>query len=147
MIQRIVFVLSLVLTAGAGPLAAADDKNGVLLTPAPEEAEVYFITPEDGATVESPFTVRFGLKGMGVAPAGVAQADTGHHHLLINVDQPPKGEPIPSDEQHRHFGGGQTQTTLDLPPGEYSLQLLLGDHRHIPHQPPVASEVIEIRVK
>lgn len=115
-------------------------------TPAPEGAEVYFIAPADGATVSSPVTLRFGLRNMGVAPAGVDKADTGHHHLLIDTELPPLDQPIPSDQQHRHFGGGQTETTLDLAPGTHNLQLLLGDQNHIPHEPPVKSESITITV-
>jgi hypothetical protein len=112
--------------------------------PAPPGAKVYFITPTDGATVSSPVTVHFGLKGMGVAPAGVEKAKTGHHHLIIAAPLPALDEPILNDEQHRHFGGGQTETTIDLKPGQHTLQLLLGDHHHTP---PVASKKIAITVK
>ena len=115
---------------------------------APEGAAVYFITPQDGATVSGPVTVKFGLKGMGVAPAGIERANTGHHHLLVDVDElPPAGQPVPADAQHIHFGGGQTETKLELAPGKHTLQLLLGDHLHRPHQPPVLSEKITITVK
>ena len=87
-------------------------------TPAPEGASVYFISPQNGETVSSPVVIKFGLKGMGVAPAGVEKANTGHHHLLVDTDQvPASGEAIPADDQHRHFGGGQTETTLELTPG------------------------------
>ena len=117
-------------------------------TPAPDGARVYFIEPTDGATVKNPVTVRFGLHGLGVAPAGVERPDTGHHHLLIDVDAlPPLDQPIPADAQHRHFGGGQTEATLELPPGRHTLQLLLGDYQHAPLQPPVASERITITVE
>lgn len=119
-------------------------------SPWPEGTEVYFISPEDGATVQNPVTVVFGLRGAGVAPAGVEQENTGHHHLLIDVDLP-TGEdlanPLPSDDNHRHFGGGQTQTTIELAPGAHTLQLLLGDWSHIPHDPPIASEQITITVE
>ncbi len=119
-------------------------------TPSPEGASLYFIAPVDGETVSSPVTVLFGLAGMGVAPAGVEQENTGHHHLLI--DRPPlsaaeMAEPIPSDENHRHFGGGQTQVTLELAPGEHTLQLVLGDWTHVPHDPAVMSEAITITVE
>jgi hypothetical protein len=124
-------------------------------TPAPEEAEVYFIDLEDGATVSSPLIVRFGLAGMGVAPAGTEKEMTGHHHLLI--DRPALGEgefgaeelelAIPNDDNHRHFGGGQTQTTIELAPGQHTLQLVLGDAGHVPHNPPVTSEVITVTVE
>ncbi len=117
-------------------------------TPAPAGAQVYFITPRDGEEITGPVTVRMGLKGMGVAPAGVEMKDTGHHHLLIDViTLPPMGENLPNDDQHRHFGNGQTEATITLPPGRHTLQLVLGDHNHIPHQPPVMSPKITITVK
>jgi len=118
------------------------------LTPAPEGAEVYIVLPTDGATVTNPVTVIFGLRGMGVAPAGIEAPNTGHHHLLINVDpaQIDLTEPLPADDQHRHFGAGQTQVTLDLPAGTHTLMLVLGDHFHVPHDPPVMSAPITITV-
>ena len=130
-----------------GALSVAACAVGAERTPAPEGAAVYFIAPEAGAKLKSPVTVRFGLRGMGVAPAGIQLADTGHHHLLIDLDAlPAMDQPIPADARHVHFGKGQTETTLDLPPGKHSLQLLLGDHLHRPHEPPVLSERIEIEV-
>ncbi len=122
--------------------AAAQDR-----TAAPADAEAFFITPEDGALVASPLTLVFGLRGMEVAPAGTDKENTGHHHLIIDTDLPAMDEPIPSDDQHLHFGGGQTQTELELEPGEHSLQLLLGDLDHVPHDPPVMSEKITIVVE
>ena len=118
-------------------------------TPAPEGAKVYFIGLEDGATLKSPVTIRFGLSGMGVAPAGTEKEKTGHHHLIINetIEGDELDEAIPSDEQHRHFGGGQTEVTLDLPAGTHTLQLVLGDWSHVPHNPPVMSERISITVE
>jgi hypothetical protein len=124
-------------------------------TAAPDGAGVYFIGLEDGATIASPVTVRFGLTGMGVAPAGTDNPTTGHHHLLINraaLGEGPDGAdelifPLPNDENHRHFGGGQTEVTLDLPPGDHSLQLVLGDLNHVPHDPPIVSDVIMITVE
>ncbi len=117
-------------------------------TPAPAGAELYFITPKDGETVTGPVTVRFGLKGMGVAPAGIDIPKTGHHHLLIDLDGPVAlDKPIPADEKHRHFGAGQTEVVLDLAPGRHTLQLLLGDKAHLPHDPPVMSGKITITVK
>ena len=116
-------------------------------TAAPESALTYLLSPANGATVTSPFTVRFGLRGMGVAPAGVTNPNTGHHHLLIDVETlPPDNLPIPNDANHRHFGLGQNETELVLPPGQHTLQLVLGDALHIPHQPPVRSEKITITV-
>ena len=117
-------------------------------TPSPEGAKVYIISPEDGATVTSPVTVKFGLKGMGVAPAGVNVPNTGHHHLLVDVDTLPAfDQPMPSDEHHRHFGGGQTEVDLDLTPGKHTLQLVFGDKSHVPHDPPLVSERITVNVK
>ncbi len=124
--------------------------QGMPRTQAPSEARVYFIAPSDGSTVASPVTIRFGLSGMGVAPAGADIDKTGHHHLLINVDHddlPPMNQSLPASDQIVHFGGGQTETTLELEPGEYRLQLLLGDHLHVPHDPPVMSDVITITVE
>lgn len=116
-------------------------------TPAPEGASVYLISPTDGEAVASPVTVRFGLRGMGVAPAGVEAQGTGHHHLLIDTEVPSAGLPIPADDNHRHFGKGQTEAIIELAPGQHTLQLLLGDHLHIPHDPPVVSERITITVE
>jgi hypothetical protein len=116
-------------------------------TPSPAGAEVYIISPTNGAKVSSPFVVQFGLKGMGVAPAGVKFDNTGHHHLLIDTDAPTDlGSPLPASDKVVHFGKGQTQTTLTLPPGQHTLQLLLGDQNHIPHNPPVMSQKITITV-
>jgi hypothetical protein len=127
---------------------------GLLLAPAAlartasaPGAEVYFITPQDGEIVTSPVTVRFGLRNMGVAPAGVQVENTGHHHLLIDTWLPPLDQPVPSDDRHLHFGKGQTETVIELSPGEHTLQLLLGDYAHIPHEPPVASDKITITVE
>ena len=118
-------------------------------TPAPEGAKVYFIGIEDGATVSNPVTIKFGLSGMGVAPAGTDKEKTGHHHLIINeaIEGDELNEPIPADDNHKHFGGGQTEVTLDLPAGTHTLQLVLGDWSHIPHNPPVMSERISVTVK
>jgi hypothetical protein len=116
-------------------------------TPAPEGAQVYIISPQDGATVSSPVTMVFGLKGMGVAPAGVEKEKTGHHHLVIDADLPAADEPVPADDNYRHFGGGQTETTVELAPGPHTLQLIMGDQNHIPHDPPVVSDKISVTVK
>lgn len=116
-------------------------------TPAPEGASVYFIQPSDGATIAGPVTVVMGLRGIGVAPAGVAMDKTGHHHILVNVAElPPMDASLPATDQFRHFGGGQTETTLALPAGTHTLQLLVGDQNHIPHDPPIMSEKITITV-
>lgn len=117
-------------------------------TPSPEGAQVYIISPTDGEVVKGPVTVRFGLKGLKVAPAGTDRPHTGHHHLLIDVpEHPTLDKPVPADAQHRHFGGGQTETTVELSPGKHTLQLIMGDQNHIPHDPPVMSKKITITVK
>ena len=117
-------------------------------TPAPADAAVYIITPQDGDTVSSPISVKFGLSGMGVAPAGVEAPKTGHHHLLIDLEELPDfDQPLAATAQIKHFGGGQTETNLELPAGTHTLQLLLGDYTHIPHTPPVVSAPITITVK
>ena len=108
--------------------------------------KVYFINLEDGDRLESPFLIQFGLSGMGVAPAGTDRANTGHHHLLINVNEIDLSKPIPSSSSHIHFGGGQTESLIDLMPGDYSMQLVLGDMTHTPHNPPIISQRINITV-
>jgi len=116
-------------------------------TPSPAGAEVYIISPTNGAKVSSPFVVRFGLTGMGVAPAGIKFDNTGHHHLLIDTDAPSDlSLPLPATDKILHFGKGQTETKLTLSPGKHTLQLLLGDQIHIPHNPPVLSKKITITV-
>ncbi|MEQ8508542.1 MAG: DUF4399 domain-containing protein [Rhodospirillaceae bacterium] len=112
------------------------------------EARAYIISPSNGEVVSSPVKVRFGLSGMGVAPAGIEYPDTGHHHLLINRTIEIKSEPLPSgDADLLHFGGGQTEAVIELEPGEYTLQMILGDQDHVPHDPPVMSEKVTITVK
>ena len=113
----------------------------------PADAQVYIISPKDGAKVSSPVTVQFGLKGMGIAPAGVKIENTGHHHLLIDTDAPTDlSQPLPASEKLVHFGKGQTETSVKLTPGKHTLQLLLGDSTHVPHNPPVISKKITITV-
>lgn len=140
---------SAVAVVGLANLAMAGE------TPSAPGASVYFINLEDGTMVSSPVKVMFGLSGMGVAPAGTEKENTGHHHLLVNRAPLGEGEEgaeelnysLPADENHVHFGGGQTETTLELAPGEHTLQLVLADQNHIPHNPPIASEVITITVE
>ncbi len=129
-----------VLVIAAGPVLAGE-------TPAPKDVKLYIVSPGEGDIVETPVTVIFGLKGMGVAPAGTEKAKTGHHHLIIDAGLPDLDAPIPADENYRHFGGGQTEASIELAPGPHTLQLLLGDQNHIPHNPPVVSEKINITVK
>jgi hypothetical protein len=113
---------------------------------APKSADAYIISPKDGETVSETFTIRFGLKDMGVSPAGIEKKHTGHHHLLIDQKTlPPLDRPLGG--MVTHFGGGQTETTITLPKGEHTLQLILGDHHHIPHNPAVVSKKITITVK
>ena len=119
----------------------------IVRTPRPADAKLYIISPKNGETVTSPVTVRFGLSGMGVAPAGVANPATGHHHLLVDAPLPPLDQPLPKDEHHVHFGGGQTEASVTLTPGKHTLQLVLADKDHVPHDPPLVSEKIEITVK
>ena len=118
-------------------------------TPSPAGAGVYFINLIDGDTLSSPFKVQFGLVGMGVAPAGVEKPNTGHHHLIIDttLSADELKAPIPADAQHLHFGGGQTEAMVTLPPGQHTLQLVLGDWSHVTHVPPVMSPVIKVTVK
>lgn len=135
----------------AGPLAADGHK-----TPYPEGASVYFINVADGDTVASPVLIQFGLSGMGVAPAGAIDFDNvGHHHLLLNRGPMGTGEnaatewdeTLPADDNHRHFGGGQTEVTLDLPAGDHTLQLVLADYAHVPFGPDLVTEQITITVE
>ena len=140
-------LLALVLSGLVGTVMAAD-APAMPATKAPADAAVYIISPGNGASVAQEFTVRFGLKGMGVAPAGIAREHTGHHHLLVDVKElPPAGQPIPKDANHLHFGGGQSETTLKLKPGTHTLQLELGDENHLPFDPPLVSKKITIQVK
>jgi Domain of unknown function (DUF4399) len=115
-------------------------------TPAPASAYAYIGYPNDGQVVAAnkPFKVWFGLRYMGVAPKGVKYPNTGHHHLLIDTDLPPMDQEIPSDRNHLHFGAGETETTIQLPPGKHTLQLLMGDDMHMPHNPPVYSKKITV---
>ena len=127
--------------------AATATQPGIALTASPDSAAVFFITPSDGDTVSSPISIEFGIRAMEVVAAGVDKPDSGHHHLLIDTGLPPAGLPIPADDQHVHFGDGSTSTKIELALGQHTLRLLLGDHRHIPHDPPVASEPITITVE
>jgi len=135
--------VALLLSLGIGPALAIDK------SPAPDSAEAYFITPQDGDTVAATFPVKFGLSGMGIAPAGVDIKNTGHHHLLVDrAELPDFDAPLPAgDDSVRHFGGGQTETKLMLEPGEHTLQLVLGNYAHVPHDRPVMSEPISVTVE
>jgi hypothetical protein len=136
----------LVLLLGAAAIATALAAD-LPRTAAPADAELYLISPKDGETATSPLTVRFGLRGMGIAPAGIAMENTGHHHLLIDAAPPAFDRPIPADANHVHFGKGQTEAVITLAPGRHRLQLLLADHLHIPHDPPVMSKPVAVIVR
>ncbi|MBV9654075.1 MAG: DUF4399 domain-containing protein [Acetobacteraceae bacterium] len=131
----------------AGTLAFSSPEVRAQHSSMPPNARVYFIWPQDGQVVGSKFWVRMGLSGAGVAPAGVEYPNTGHHHLLIDTDLPSLTEAIPHDKNHLHFGAGQTEAQLELPPGTHTLQLLLGDAAHFPHDPPLMSKKITITVR
>lgn len=134
---------SVLLALAAGAIQA----QGMPRTASPAGAKVYFISPKNGETIKGEVVVRFGLKGMGVAPAGTATENSGHHHLIVDSPLPAEDMPVPMDDKHLHFGKGQTETSLKLAPGKHTLQLLLADANHVPHQPVVASEKITITVK
>jgi hypothetical protein len=140
--MRFPLLFPVLLTAAlcAGPAAAQRST-------APENAQVYFIWPSDGMVVRHAFWVRMGLRNMGVAPKGTDIAKTGHHHLLIDTDAPEPGVEIPNDRNHLHFGAGETETTIELPPGRHTLQLVMGDDQHVTFEPSVQSRTITITVK
>lgn len=134
-------------TPAPAPAAAPAAASAVPRSPAPKDAYVYIGWPLDGSTVPTKFKVWFGTRNFGVAPAGVQKPNTGHHHLLIDVPLPPMDEPIPNDKNHLHFGLGQTEAIVELPPGRHTLQLLMGDADHVPFNPPVMSRRITIYVR
>ena len=138
------FPMMIVLMLVSFAAAAAD----VPLSPSPAGASVFFVEPADGATVPATFTVKFGVKGMTIAPAGTDQPNSGHHHLLIDVaEAPDMKQPLPANEHVVHFGKGQTETQVTLPPGKHTLQLVFANYLHIPHDPPVVSKQITVTVK
>ena len=120
--------------------------HAIELSPSNNNASVYFISPNDGESISGKIRVRFGLENFGIAPAGTQIMHTGHHHLIIDTDLPPLNLPIPADKNHIHFGKGQTEVEIELSPGTHTLQLLLGDFRHIPHSPPIISKRITVQV-
>mgnify|MGYP000223315574 CR=1 FL=1 len=145
MFKKSLSASALALSLIASPIALADGHGHMKPSVAPEGASVYIISPKDGDTVGQTFSVQFGLSGMGVAPAGTEKANTGHHHLLIDGKIPDMNAPLGSNV--KHFGGGQTESEITLEPGQHTLQLVLGDYKHVPHNPPVTSEVITVTVK
>lgn len=141
MLRAILLAALAIPVMGSGPATAGP-------TTAPANAEVRIIWPPDGAVIHNgKFWIRMGLRNMGVAPKGINIPNVGHHHLLIDTDMPSADQPIPSDRNHLHFGAGETEARIELPPGKHTLQLLLGDYDHIPHNPPVHSKKISITVK
>lgn len=140
-------LLATLLVVAAAPLAAQGARSAAPATaPAAPTPEIYFRAPADGATVPTTFPVAFGLRNYGVAPATVNLANTGHFHILINVDAPPVGQLIPADSLHRHYGAGQIETTLTLAPGTYTLRVVLGDFEHKVISPALVSRPIRIVV-
>lgn len=135
----------LALSMVASPHLLADGHAHATPTASPEGASAYIISPKDGDTVDTTFSVKFGLSGMGIAPAGTEKANTGHHHLLIDGKVPDMNQPLGANV--KHYGGGQTESEITLEPGQHTLQLILGDHMHVPHNPPVTSEVVTVTVK
>ena len=133
------------LMPGCGRDQSATD--GIPRSKAAPGATLFIISPTNGETVTSPVNVKFGISGMTIVPAGDLREDSGHHHLLVDVELPDLTQPIPSDQYYLHFGKGQTETSLELAPGQHTLQLVLGDGLHIPHDPPVMSNPIAITVE
>src|SRR5215472_1816373 len=141
------FAVALLLVGATAYIAAyAQARRTTGLTPSPAGAEVYFVDLADGATVPAKLKLFFGLRNMGVAPAGSDRPNSGHHHLIVDAELPPLNKPIPSDFNHLHFGAGQTEAEITLKPGTHTLQLLLGDKDHVPHMPPVMSPQIKVYV-
>jgi hypothetical protein len=133
--------LAIAALVSVGSIAVAEQK------PSPEGARVYILWPPDGQVIPGgKFWLRMGLSGCGVAPAGIDKPNTGHHHLLIDTDLPPMDREIPNDKNHVHFGGGLTEARIELPPGRHTLQLLLADADHVPHNPPLMSTKITVIV-
>jgi hypothetical protein len=139
--------VALLLVGATAYIAAnAQARRTTGLTPSPPGAEVYFVDPADGAKVPGKLKLHFGLRNMGIAPAGSDLPNSGHHHLIIDAELPPLNKPIPSDFNHLHFGAGQTEADVTLPLGKHTLQLLLGDANHVPHNPPVMSKPLTVTV-
>lgn len=136
-------------TAELSEQASATEVENILEpSPASSDARVFFVSPQDGETVASPVSVVFGIEGMSIQPAGINEEFSGHHHILVNVNElPDLTKPLPATDSIIHFGKGQTETQLELPAGTHTLQLVLGNYLHIPHSPPVMSEKITITVE
>jgi hypothetical protein len=155
MYKKLLVVASFAVVAGSwaaensAPVVVRPAQAGAMpRTPSPAGVKLYIVSPANGATVKSPVTIVFGLTGMGIAPAGVQFENSGHHHLLIDADLPANiGMPLPTSDNVRHFGKGQTEASIELKPGKHTLQLVLGDHLHVPFLPVVASPKITITVQ
>jgi len=132
---------------GAPHKEGAPSAGAIPRTPSPPGAKVFLIEPKDGAVVKNPITVKFGVEGMKVVPAGTDEPDSGHHHLLIDTKLADYDAPIPADDQHKHYGKAQTEATIELPTGKHTLQDVFADKNHIPHEPPVQSDVTTIAVE
>ena len=144
-ITRHVVAMLFVAFASCGVVFSQGQRTGGP-TPSAPGAEVYFIDLKDGMTVPAKLKIYFGLRNMGVAPAGSERENSGHHHLLVDTELPPLDQPIPNDFNHLHFGAGQTEAIVTLSPGRHTLQLLLGDENHVPHNPPIMSKPIRVYV-
>ena len=144
-ITRHVVVVLFVAFASCGVVFSQGQRTGGP-TPSAPGAEVYFIDLKDGMTAPAKLKIYFGLRNMGVAPAGSDRENSGHHHLLVDTEVPPLDQPIPNDFNHLHFGAGQTEAIVTLSPGRHTLQLLLGDENHVPHNPPIMSKPIRVYV-
>jgi hypothetical protein len=142
--SHVVAMLFVAIASGGAAFSQGQRTGGP--TPSAPGAEVYFIDLKDGATVPAKLKIYFGLRNMGVAPAGSDRENSGHHHLLVDTELPPLDQPIPNDFNHLHFGAGQTETEITLKPGAHTLQLLMGDKDHVPHTPPVMSPLVRVRV-
>lgn len=144
---RLKVLLAAAAALATGTMAFAQDQQTGGPTPAPKDARVYFVNLRDGDKIAPKSTIHFGLHGMGVAPAGLDRQNAGHHHLLIDTELPPLNRPIPNDFNHLHFGAGQTEAEVTLPPGEHTLQLVFADKDHVPHTPPLMSPKIKVVVE
>jgi hypothetical protein len=145
--MRVAIWLSILAIAVVSTMTASDTATAGN-TPAAKNAYLYIGWPNDGETIHTRrFRVWFGLRNIGIAPAGIEKANTGHHHLIIDAPLPPFDREIPSDKNHLHFGAGQSEAIIELAPGKHTLQLLMGDHEHVPHNPPIFSRQITIYVK
>ena len=148
--HTLAFISSIALLTGSAFTADKKHNTEASAEPkvaSPKGAKVYIILPKDGKKVKKKFTIKFGLKGMGIAPAGIKFPNTGHHHLIIDGAKFDMNLPLQASDQIKHFGGGQTEATIELPPGKHTLQLVLGDHLHRPHDPPVISKAISVTVE